>query len=138
MKVRQCLKYGPNKENLHSWCIPRALLALLPPLSTLCRASGCLFHEHLFVTTSYTLQLTGFTLCFSLSCCGEIQWNGKSIIRCLSTPALKMSLLGGVEHAVLHFTHLALPLSEYEVNNFSSHQIPSLSESNQHKHHNSS
>lgn len=66
IKVRQCSKYGPNKENLHFWCIPRALLALLPPLSVLCHASGCLF---LFFATSYTLQLSGFTPCFS-----ELLW----------------------------------------------------------------
>lgn len=65
----QCLKYRPNKENLHYWCVPRALLALLPPLSLLCRASGCLVHEHIFVTTSYTLQLSGFT-----PCCSQLLW----------------------------------------------------------------
>lgn len=65
IKVRQCLKYGPNKENLRYWCSPRTLVALLPPPSMLCHASECLIHEHLFVITSYTLQLSGFTPCFS-------------------------------------------------------------------------
>lgn len=83
----------------------------------LCRASGCWSHEHPFVTTSYTLQLSGFTPCFS-----QLEkFNGMEIPRS-RTPALKMSQLVGVEHAALHFIHLALPLHEYEVNNFNSHQ----------------
>lgn len=49
----------------------------------------------------------------AFSCCGKIKWNRKSITKCSSTQALKMSLIVGVERAVHRFIWLALPLDEF-------------------------
>lgn len=134
IKVRQCLKHHPNEANPHYWRIPRALLALLPPLSVLCRASGCLFHEHLFVPTSYTLQLSGFTPCFS-PWRNSMEWkvshhvfyhsSFKDVPACRSGTCCSSVYPPGSATTRILSKQLLFPPS-------------SFSKRNQHKHHNSS
>lgn len=128
-------KIRSQHENLH-YCIPE-------PCWHSCHHSLCSVVP-LGAHSMNTSLLAPLTPCSSvdlhpasLSCCGEIQWNEKSIITCSRTPASKMSLPVGVEHAVPQCIHLALPLTW-----ILSQQLlfppNSFSKSNQHKHHNSS